>query len=206
MRHQEIVSYSLNIHKVLVSISYGRIPEVALEGNRLMVIVFLADLVFYADYYDLLETVRRQVERWAMLIHHLLQDIRAEPVFWVGLGRLLRSKDIFCHAMKHMVGNPDWDLWQTLHRPEASGHQNCPFLYTERNHEFPDDVFKVAQVIENDLKWYKTSLTKAMLQVINNLNGDLLFFDKPDDLPEAAVCQSVYRMIRIQQLVIGVLS
>ena len=69
-----------------------------LKGNLSKVIVFLADLVFYADYYNLLETVRGQIERWAKSVHHLLQDIRQEPVFWVGLSRLLRSKDIFCYA------------------------------------------------------------------------------------------------------------
>jgi hypothetical protein len=107
---------------------YGRIPEVVLKGNLSKVIVFLADLAFYADYYVMLEAVRGQIERWAKSIDQFLQDIRRVPVFWVGFGRLLRSKDIFCHAMKHMVGNPYWDMWQTSHRHVPSGDQDNDYF------------------------------------------------------------------------------
>jgi hypothetical protein len=199
LRHQEIVSYSLKIHKVLVSMLYGRIPEVVLKGNLSKVIVFLADLAFYADYYVMLEAVRGQIERWAKSIDHLLQDIRRVSVFWVGFGRLLRSKDIFCHAMKHMVGNPYWDMWQTSHRHVPSGDQdNDHFRPRREGHTLPDDVFKVAEVTQYHLECEKANLTRELLQVINNRHGQHILhhldpLGERDILSEVAVSQSIKR-------------
>jgi hypothetical protein len=198
--HQQVVSYSLKIQKVLMSLLYGRILKMALSGETSNMAVFLADLVFYADYYDLLEAVRGHIVRWAKSLHHLLQNIREQPYFWVGFSRLLRSKDLYCHAMKHMVGHPESQLQRRWHRNQQSDSQEGEYV-------FPDDALEVAEVIEDNRKIHEANLMSQLREVINKFGPHNLYWveevDEIDELPEAAAGQSTRK---IRQLVLGLFS
>jgi hypothetical protein len=77
--HDQIVAHSLTIHKILFSLLYGKVPELDLTGRLPEVTGFLADLVYYADYYAILDHVRPQIESWVKSLSDLWEDSGPMP-------------------------------------------------------------------------------------------------------------------------------
>jgi hypothetical protein len=156
--HDQIVAHSLIIHKILFSLLYGKVPELDLTGRLPDVTGFLADLVYYADYYAILDHVRPQIENWVKSLSGLWEDIRANARFWAGFSRLLLSEEIFLDTVKHLVGPSSWNLWAA------------------EDNRLPHDVYRVANAVKSQLETQE--------KIIRDDIGTLFTSDGDrDDLP-----------------------
>jgi hypothetical protein len=154
----EIIARSRNIHKILFAFMYGKQLDLAAKSMTPHLAIYMADLLAYADYYGLMGMAGKRVEKWLLSLSNIWEDVRAEPKFWVAMGRAILSKPIFHDAIKHMVGKGGWALEQD--RWSRIGH----------GASLKDDVYPVAMICEMELR-------KEVRRLWNDL-ADVLTFSK----------------------------
>jgi hypothetical protein len=152
--HRTIISESLNLPRLLFTLVYGKDLRMTSKRMTPRLASFLADFLAYADFYGLLEVVSPHVERWALSLPGIWEDVRAEPKFWVAFSRLILLEKLFDDALKHMVGNGYWLLprkedYMPGYMPECGEFIFADFYQVARRYQ--EDLDRARERLQDNL-------------------------------------------------------
>lgn len=105
--------HAVRDHKIL----FASIMGIDFELNGLSTVesvVCLANVCAYAIFYQMLPAVAKSVRQKLENLEGVWKHVRGNPEFYLVLGSVLRSEEIFTDAVRHFVGlrscHPRWPL------------------------------------------------------------------------------------------------
>jgi hypothetical protein len=104
---------AMEVHRCMLDLIYGKrlqLPSLPRSDERL---VFLANMIFYADFYNILANASFQIEQAFLEMEDLDGHYHNSPYFFLGVGYHLHSERIFETALQFAVGKGCLDPSQT---------------------------------------------------------------------------------------------
>lgn len=89
-------------YKILTSCLYGLCVKIDFEYHT--AIAHMCNVIAYAEYHDMLPAVARQVESLITNLPGIWKATAERPVFYLAIGKKLRSHIIFGNSLRHFVG------------------------------------------------------------------------------------------------------
>lgn len=184
----------LEVHRCILDLIYGkslRFPDIQPTDMK---ILFLADLIYFADLYNILDIASDKIEQVFLQIEGLQEHYHNSPVFFVEVGYYLRSMTIFTEGLKYAVGKRQLRLGYTnLPDSVAELEANIRELFCQHLSRRIQNISRVLAFREHKERRYEKPhrpLTRHQLKIrdiakstlMNWVTGNILAILDLDDI------------------------
>ena len=102
--HEDTVQYVRTIWQVLLSAMYGRSPAFHPDAPSHVLVLFVANLLEYADYLMLDDTVKSLLQHSIIDIPGIWSSVKDNPRGFLRLGYMFRVPSLYLDAARHLIG------------------------------------------------------------------------------------------------------